>query len=116
MTIAKGFATNKFVHEVTSTEDFKKFIAEAKNPVLVDFYANWCGPCKALMPRLLKKVEADAGKWTLLKVDIDNPKNEKVCEEYQVAAVPTLVLMKNGKEAGKKLGAPTDEALNELLK
>lgn len=114
--LARGFASGKFVEEATSTDDFKKKIAAAKGPVLVDFYANWCGPCKALMPRLVKKAEQDGGKWTLLKVDIDNQNNEKVCEEFKVSAVPTLVLIKNGKEVAKKTGAPSDEALIELLK
>lgn len=109
--IARSFASSKLVHEVTSTDDFRKKIAASPQPVLVDFYANWCGPCKALTPRLTKKVEADAGKWILLKVDIDNPNNEKVCEEFKVAAVPTLVLMKNGKEVAKRMGALSDEAL-----
>ena len=67
------------------------------------------------MPRLTKKAEADGGKWILLKVDIDDQKNEKVCEEFKVSAVPTLVLIKNGKEVTKKMGSLTDEALTELL-
>jgi thioredoxin 1 len=72
MTIGRGFATGKHIHEVTSAEDFKQQVSSIKTPILIDFYANWCGPCKALMPRITKKVEADGGKWTLLKVDIDN--------------------------------------------
>lgn len=113
--ISKSFATGKHVYEIKSTEEFKSKIASIKTPILVDFYADWCGPCKALMPKLVKKVTEDDGKWSLLKVNIDEDKNAKVVDEFKVSAVPTLVLIKNGKPVETKMGMLSDEALKELL-
>ena len=53
--VAQSFSSGKHTHEIKSAEDFKTKLSSTKTPVLVDFYANWCGPCKVLMPRLLKK-------------------------------------------------------------
>jgi thioredoxin 1 len=115
LNISKGFATGKHVVEITSDAEFRTKLASIKTPVLVDFYADWCGPCKALMPRLLKQAEDDNGKWTLFKVNIDEDKNSKIVDEFKVSAVPTLVLIKNGKPVQTKLGMLSNEALKELL-
>ncbi|HET9056246.1 MAG TPA: thioredoxin [Chitinophagaceae bacterium] len=82
-------------------------------PVVVDFFAEWCGPCK-MMPPILKEVKERMGeKVTVLKLDID--KNPHYANLYEVQAVPTLIVFKNGKIRWRKAGvAPAHEILEHL--
>jgi thioredoxin 1 len=74
-------------------EQFKEIINSEK-PVLVDFYADWCGPCKAMTPVIKEVAQATAGKARVIKVDID--KSVQAAQAYQVQAVPTFIVFKKG--------------------
>ncbi len=92
---------------------FKEIINQDK-PVLVDFYADWCGPCKVQAPILddvKQRVKDDA---TIIKIDID--KNQKVATAYQVRGVPTLILFKNGEIRWRKSGVTQASDLERLIK
>jgi thioredoxin 1 len=80
---------------------FNNLIA-SETPVLVDFYADWCGPCKMLAP-VLKEVKAQMGDAVkIIKIDVD--KNQSLAAKFQVRGVPTMVLFKNGKPLWRQSG------------
>ena len=86
-------------------------IINSSKPVLVDFFAEWCGPCKTMSP-ILKDVKTQLGdKSTIIKVDID--KNPQAANVYQVRSVPTLMIFKNGKPVWKQSGVVQ---ANELIR
>ncbi|OIQ18748.1 thioredoxin [Lacinutrix sp. MedPE-SW] len=77
-------------------------IIDSETPVLVDFYANWCGPCKTLSP-ILKQVKDSLGDAIkIVKIDVD--KNQPLAAKYNVRGVPTLLLFKNGKQVWRQSG------------
>lgn len=100
------------VLEVTS-ENFEKEVLESEKTVLVDFYAEWCGPCKRLSP-IVEEVAKEETEVKFVKMNIDNC--EDIAIEYQVMSIPTLVVMKNGKEANRSVGLIDKEQVKELIK
>lgn len=92
---------------------FKQMIQSDK-PVLVDFSAEWCGPCKMMAP-ILKEVKKEIGdSATIIKVDVD--KNSQAAGEYQVQGVPTLILFKNGKPLWRQSGVIQKAGLVSVIK
>lgn len=91
---------------------FKELINK-KTPVLVDFYAEWCGPCKAQSPIIAEVAKAVGAKVRIIKIDID--KNEKVAQQYNVRGVPTLVLFKEGQIVWRQSGVQSKAQLIEVI-
>ena len=83
-------------------------------PTLVDFYADWCGPCK-MMPPVLKEVKNEVGESVnILKVDVD--KNQKAANKYGIRSIPTLILFKNGKIMWRKTGVAQAREIKNAVK
>ncbi len=92
---------------------FSKIVA-SKTPVLVDFYADWCGPCKMLAP-ILKQVKDEMGDaLKIVKIDVD--KNQAIAARYQVRGVPTMLLFKNGKQVWRQSGVLQKKDIIGVLK
>jgi len=84
--------------------DFAAQVLESSTPVLVDFWAPWCGPCKAIGPMVDDLAKTYAGKVKVVKVDID--KNQRTSFEYKVKSIPTLMVFRDGKVDATQIGAP----------
>lgn len=83
-------------------------------PVLVDFYADWCGPCKMLAP-ILQQVKDDLGdRLKIVKIDVD--KNQKLATKYNVRGVPTMMLFKNGKQLWRQSGVLQKNDILEVIR
>jgi len=82
-------------------------------PVLVDFYADWCGPCKVMAPELKKLVDREGEKLRVIKVDVD--RNPQAAMAYQVNSVPTLILFRNGRQLWRQSGALTASQLSSVV-
>ncbi|MBR3799887.1 MAG: thioredoxin [Bacteroidales bacterium] len=91
---------------------FKEVIQSPK-PVLVDFYAEWCGPCKIMKPRLLDVAERMGEKAKVVEIDVDREK--ELAERYRIQSVPTFIIFKNGEQLWRQSGAISTIALIQLL-
>jgi thioredoxin 2 len=83
-------------------DDFDDTVLKASVPVLVDFYADWCGPCKMVTPLVDELANEHIGKMLVAKVDIDLA--PKVAAKYQIRSIPTLIIFRNGKEVERSMG------------
>jgi thioredoxin 2 len=96
-----------------SDENFERIVRETTVPVLVDFYADWCGPCKIMAPILDDVAQQRAGELVVLKLDTD--RNQATAQRFGIRGIPTLILFKNGREAARRTGAVPRAEVESLL-
>ena len=101
-------ATNK-----TNDENFKNDVLESKEPVLVDFWAEWCGPCKAIAPSLEEISNEMANKLKVVKINVDD--NPTISQAYSIRSIPALMIFKNGEKVSEKMGALPKSALESWV-
>ncbi len=99
------------IQEIMSA-DFEEVVLKSEKPVLVDFNATWCGPCRMLKPTL-EQLAAERSDVTVVGVDIDE--NMDLAEEYGVFSIPCLVLFKDGAEVDRSVGLVPRESIEQLL-
>jgi len=88
-------------------------IINSEKPVLIDFFATWCGPCKTLGP-ILKQVKESMGeRISIIKIDVD--KNQQIASKYQVRGVPTMILFQNGKQLWRQSGVLSKEEVIKVI-
>ena len=97
---------------VFTTENFEKEVLESDVPVLVDFWATWCMPCKMLAP-VIEEIAAEADGYKVGKVDVDQ--EPELAQKYRIMSIPSILVFKNGKVAASTVGVQPKAALKELL-
>ncbi|MCI8950540.1 MAG: thioredoxin [Lachnospiraceae bacterium] len=100
--------------EKFTSENFEEQVLKSSQVVLVDFYADWCVPCKMLAPAVEAAAEKFAGQMKTGKLNLDE--NLELAQRYGVQSIPTLILFKDGQEAGRTVGMQSKDAIENFVK
>jgi thioredoxin 1 len=103
---------SEHIHHVTD-DTFDAEVLQSQGPVLVDYWAEWCGPCKAIAPTLEEVAKEYTGKLKVAKVNVDE--NQAIPRKYGIRGIPTLMLFKNGNIEATKVGALSKSQLTAFL-
>lgn len=93
--------------------NFQEEVLKSTIPVLVDFWASWCMPCRMLAPAIEKLAEENEGKLKVCKLNTDE--NQNIASQYGIQGIPTLIVFKEGKEVGRTVGVMSKEKLQEKI-
>jgi len=107
----KSTVSENITHVSDAT--FEDEVVNADQPVLVDYWAEWCGPCKMIDPLLHELADEYEGKIKIAKVNIDE--NQQITTRFKIRGIPTLMVFKEGKVQGQKVGAVTKGVLKEFI-
>ena len=103
---------SEYVKEVNDSS-FEQEVLQSKQPVLVDFWAPWCGPCRMIAPTVEAIAEQYQGSASVAKVNVDD--NPSIAQRYGIKGIPTLILFREGREEERVVGATSKDALARLI-
>ena len=92
---------------------FQDLISNPETPVLVDFYADWCGPCQTMAPVIKEIADTFSGKIKVIKIDVD--KNQQIASHYKIMGVPTFILFRNGEIVWRQSGMTTSSMMKKAI-
>ena len=96
-----------------NANNFQEEVLNSEVPVLLDFWASWCGPCRMVSP-IVDQIAAEHPEWKVGKINVDE--EQALAAQFGIMSIPTLVVMKDGKEANKAVGVMPKEAIEDLMK
>ncbi len=101
------------VKEIKNLQQFEQQVLNSTTPVFVDFWAEWCGPCRSVSPVVEELSNEYDGKIDFVKINVDE--NSELAQKYNVFSIPTLAIFKNGKVIFKKVGSSTKESFKTMI-
>ena len=101
------------MNQITSTEQFEQQVLNSPNPVFVDFWAEWCGPCRMVSPVVEELSQEYGDKVDFVKVNVDA--NNELAQKFNVFSIPTLAVFKDGQVVSQKVGAATKESFKIMI-
>ena len=101
------------MEQVFTKENFEQQVLGAKQPVLVDFWAPWCGPCRMLGPVVQRVADEAQGRWQVGKVNVDE--QPELARQFGIMSIPTVMVLKNGALHAQAVGVQTNQKLEEML-
>ncbi len=101
------------VNEIKNSQQFEQEVLNSANPVFVDFWAEWCGPCRSVSPVVEELSGEYEGKVNFVKINVDE--NGELAQKYNVLSIPTLAIFKNGEIVSQKVGASTKESYKTMI-
>ena len=99
--------------QAITDSNFEKEVLQSSTPVLVDFWAEWCGPCRGLAPKLEEIASEMSGKVRIVKINIDE--NQAAPQKFGIRSIPTMILFKNGQQVEQLLGNLPKENIVEII-
>lgn len=101
------------MNEIKNSQQFEQEVLNSTNPVFVDFWAEWCGPCRSVSPVVEELSNEYDGKVNFVKINVDQ--NNELAQKYNVFSIPTLAIFKNGEIVSQKVGAATKESFKTMI-
>ena len=100
------------VNEIKNSQQFEQEVLNSTNPVFVDFWAEWCGPCRSVSPVVEELSKEYENKMDFVKINVDD--NGKIAQKFNVFSIPTLAIFKDGEVVSQKVGAATKESFKTI--